>query len=128
MKLTVIGAPRTKKNSQRIMRTRSGGSFIAQSVQHNAWAESAILQMRGQAMCQRPRSAGPMEIAVNLSALVYRDRAAGDLGNFLAAICDALERAGVVANDRLIGGFDGSRLMLDAKNPRVELELTPLED
>ena len=128
MKLIVIGAPRTKKTSQRIMRSRSGGSFIAQSEQHNAWAESAILQMRGQAMRQRPRSAGPMEIPVNLHALVYRDRNVGDLGNYLAAICDALERADVVANDRLIGGFDGSRLLVDAKNPRIELELTPLDD
>lgn len=128
MKFVILGTPRTKKNSQRIMRGRGGGSFIGQSEQHNAWAEPAIFQLKAQFMSVRPRGAGPMVIDLNLNAQVYRDRAVGDLGNFLNAICDALERSGVVKNDKQIGGFDGSRLRVDRKTPRVELELTPLED
>lgn len=128
MKLIILGSPRTKKNSQRIMRSKSGKPFVAQSEQHDAWATAAILQLRSKFMHVRPRHAGALTIDVNLAAKIYRDRPVGDLGNYLAAICDALERAGVVENDRQITGFDGSRLRVDKKNPRVEMELTPMED
>ena len=68
----------------------------------------------------------PCAVPVNLCATVYRAKNVGDLGNYLAAVCDALEKAGVVENDRLIGGFDGSRLLTDPKRPRVEIALRPL--
>lgn len=124
MTLVIHGAPRTKKNSQRIARGRAGRPFVMQSRQHDAWAIAAVLQLR--AAWRRSMHGGPLLMAVNLRARIYRERRVGDLGNYLAAICDALERAGVVHNDRLIEGFDGSRMLLDRHAPRVELELTPL--
>ncbi len=123
MIFTIHGAPRTKKNSQRIVRPKGGGSpFIIQGKPHDAWSKTAILQLRAQAG-GAAAAAAPM----NLRARIYRERRTGDLGNFLAAVCDALERAGVVENDKWILGFDGSRLLVDRHIPRVELELTPLE-
>lgn len=119
MLLTIIGAPRTKKNSQRIMRGRGGRPFVAQSAQHDAWAGPAILQLRA-----RWGLRTPLDGHINLRALIYRERATGDLGNYLAAVCDVLERSGVVLNDKFIEGFDGSRMLKDAKNPRIEIELT----
>lgn len=126
MRFTILGPPRTKKNSQQIrINRRTGSRFVAQSDTARAWEEMAVLQLATQF---RKQSASGVAHASpkNLKALFYRDRAVGDLGNFLSAACDALERAGVVVNDRLIGGFDGSRLLLDRENPRVELELTDL--
>jgi hypothetical protein len=115
--------------------------MVLQSRQYLAWEGPAVLQLRSQNRpgllrtvgVDRARGVvtvgtGPLITPVSLQARVYRDRNAGDLGNYLAAICDVLERAGVVENDRLIQSFDGSRLLIDRKNPRVEIELTPLRD
>lgn len=128
MLFVINGRPVTKKNSQRIMRGKNGQPFVAQSVNAKTWEENAIIQLRTQLYHARQRGpvAAPLGIPVNLRALVYRERATGDLGNFLSAVCDALERAGVVTNDRLILGFDGSRLRIDRERPRVEIELTAL--
>lgn len=128
MNFSILGDPRTKKNHTRIIRVR-GVPRIVQAESHDAWAQSAQLQLQAQWSAQRPRGMGdglPDDNPKNLRALVYRDRAVGDLGNYLAAICDVLERAGVVANDRLIAGFDGSRLLVDRANPRVEITLTEM--
>ena len=120
VKFTILGAPRTKKNHQQIRRTRAGVPFIAQADTASAWEQGAILQLRAR------WHAGPLDAPQNLRAHVFRDRDTGDLGNYLAAICDALERSGVLSNDKLIRGFDHSRLYVDRARPRVEIELTPL--
>ena len=125
MRLTILGPPRTKKNHQRIIRVK-GRPVIMQAKTAEGWEKSATLQLMGQ-RSKLGFPAGP-GMPVSLRALVYRDRRVGDLGNYLAAVCDALERAGVVENDRLIQSFDGSRLLVDRKNPRVELEITPFEE
>lgn len=133
MKFTIDGAPRTKKTSNRIV--RAGKRLrVLPSAQHQAWAESAILQLRTQKGAAGPRGmsaalgAWPFsnQRPMNLRAIVYRDAKRGDLIGYLQAICDALERAGVIENDRLIEAFDGSRQTVDRARPRVELELTPL--
>lgn len=120
MNFTIIGTPFTKKNSQRIIRNkRTGRPLVIQSKQSRVWENTAILQLQS-AWRGRPPLTGP----VSMAARVYRARAVGDIGNFLAAICDAIERAGVVVNDKQIVNFDGSRLDVDRVNPRVEVVLT----
>jgi len=114
---SVLGPPVTKKNSQRVFRNRKTGKpFIVQSKQAKAWETSAVLQLRA-----AWRGRAPLTGQVSMAAVFYRTRRVGDLGNFLAAVCDAIERAGIVANDKQIVRFDGSRLDADPKNPRVEI-------
>ena len=124
VRLVILGSPRTKKNHQRIIRVK-GRPVIMQAKTSEGWETLAIIQL----MAQRDRLGFPAGrgMPVSLRALVYRERNVGDLGNYLAAICDALERAGVVENDRLIQSFDGSRLLLDKARPRVELEITAMD-
>jgi Holliday junction resolvase RusA-like endonuclease len=122
VRFVIEGCPRTKKNHLRRVR-RGGRTFSVQSEAFEAWAEGAVPQLIRQKTKQRLQ---PIAVTVNLRALVYRERNHGDLVNFLSAICDVLQVAGVVVNDRLIVGHDGSRPLLDKKNPRVEIELTPL--
>ena len=114
--LRIVGPPRTKKNSMMMAHGR-----LMQSRQAMEWQDKAVLQLQSQT-----RGIIPCQDPCNLTARIYRDKNHGDLGNYLAAICDALEKAGVVVNDKWIQGFDGSRLHVDRKNPRVELELTAL--
>ncbi len=117
-RLTVIGTPVTKKNSSRIVHFGKRPAILP-SAQYKLWEAKAVPQLR---LCWSPRL--PLEKPVNVAAVIYRQRAAGDLVNFLQAIADVLEVAGVVKNDRWIVSWNGSRLDKDAKYPRVELVIT----
>jgi hypothetical protein len=61
---------------------------------------------------------------VNCEARIYRDRNTGDAVGYYQAIADTLEKIGIVENDRLIVAWDGTRLLKDAENPRVEVTLS----
>jgi len=146
VKLVIVGAPRTKKNSLR--RMKFGNRLLTMSSEsHQEWENSAVGQLIDQTkrcdkVLRKPRKTKPKGKAskrplpplvcfgnvVSMRALVYRERDVGDLGNYLAAVCDALEKAGVVENDKLIVSFDGSRPLLDRKNPRVELDIEPFDE
>lgn len=122
--LTIVGTPRTKKNSGRIARTRSGVPFVLPSAQYVKWRDAAWPQARAQWFTMVGQSlAAPCEVALT----VYRARRTGDLDNFISAAGDLLQYAGVIKNDRLIRSWDGSRLECDPTNPRVEILITPLE-
>lgn len=90
------------------------------------WEAAAILQLQAAKRrldmedCANHGSwGGP----VTVCALVYRDANRGDLVGYLQAVGDALERSGVIVNDRLIASWDGSRLLVDRERPRVEIEV-----
>lgn len=53
-----------------------------------------------------------------------------DLVNLMEATCDILVKAGVLDDDRaaIVAGHDGSRVLLDRQNPRVEIEITRMEE
>lgn len=123
MTFTIIGPPRTKKNHGRMLR-RGARVFHVPSLAAVTWEAEAIRQLDK----QKPRRDYPsMAWPVTVSALIYRDADRGDLVGYLQAIGDALERSGVILNDKLIHSWDGSRPLIDRKNPRVELEITPME-
>lgn len=116
--IVILGTPRTKKNSPRIFKNRrTGARFVMPSAASSSWTESAVAQIQAQWQI------APLAVPLQLRAAVYRARKVGDLGNYLAAICDALETARAIENDKWIVSFDGSRLREDKTNPRVEIEL-----
>jgi Holliday junction resolvase RusA-like endonuclease len=115
-RLTILGPPRTKKNYSRIV--RAGRRFrLLPSAAHEGWARSAMAQLQGWRR-------SPLADGVAVKAFIYRERKTGDLINYLQALADALERAGVVQNDRQIMSWDGSRLDKDARRPRIEVDIT----
>ena len=122
----VPGNVRVKKNSLRRIR-RGNRTLTISSAAHQAWENTAVLRMQSQR--HRQPSVATWG-SVNLRALIYLDREPGltNLDNLIASVMDALQSAEVVTDDCLIRGFDGSRIRLDRKNPRVEISLTPLED
>jgi Holliday junction resolvase RusA-like endonuclease len=141
VRLTITGPPRTKKTSQRIfVNRRTGKPFITSSGIATDWASGAIVQLRRQA-ADLPRSDYVTKVKgrkvtknavwvkpVRVTALFYRDGERGDLCGYMQAVGDALEAAGIVSNDKIIGSWDGSLRLIDRKNPRVELELMALPD
>ena len=121
--ITLLGPPRTKKNHQRILRGAGGKPTIAQSKEYTQYEKDCLRQLHPPS---RPL-AGP----VNVRCLYYMPtRRRVDLTNLLEATDDILVRAGVLADDcaAVVAGHDGSRVLLDRKRPRVEIEITGMEE
>lgn len=119
----IPSAPRTKKTSNRIVRV---GRFqkVLPSKAFVEW--NAIAQI----YLNRVRSASPMWLRdsrgrrVNCAALFYRKTNVGDATGYYQALADALQEARIVENDKLIVTWNGSQLLKDAANPRIEVTLT----
>lgn len=124
--ITIPGAPVTKKTSQALVWVGKGPKRrpkIVPSARSKRWEGevSAALHV----LWRRPA----LTNLVWVRALFYRPtETTGDLSNYLQALGDALERGGVVANDRLIASWDGSRRLVDADDPRVEVDLLAFGD
>jgi Holliday junction resolvase RusA-like endonuclease len=63
---------------------------------------------------------------LNCAAIFHRDANRGDAVGYYQGLADALEAAGVVADDKWITQWDGSRLAKDAERSRIEVTLTAL--
>jgi Holliday junction resolvase RusA-like endonuclease len=124
MTITLTGDPRTKKNSQRIIRI-GRGSRIIPSKAYMDYAEECALQL----LAQRATNAG-IDYPVNVCCVYYMPtRRKVDLTNLNEAIHDILVANYVLMDDNrdIIASTDGSRVEYDKQHPRVEITITPLE-
>lgn len=123
MKIILYGDPRTKKNSARILKSRSGGRFVAPSKAYVDYETDCLRQIRTP---HRPISA-----RVNVRCVYYMKTARRvDLANLIEATTDILVKAKVLADDnsQIVAAHDGSRVEHDKKNPRVEIWIEEMED
>lgn len=123
MHITLYGDPRTKKNSARILQGRGGRRFVAPSAAFEDYQTSCLWQIRAQLE--------PISARVNVRCVYYMaTRRKVDLANLIEATCDILVTAGVLADDnsRIVAAHDGSRVLIDQKNPRAEITITKMED
>ena len=127
MHLTLYGNPVTKKNSQRILYkfTKFGRKtpFIAPSKAYVDYETDCLRQIK------RPRS--PISARVNVRCVYYMKTAHRvDLANLIEATTDILVKASVLEDDnrKIVAAHDGSRVELDRKNPRAEIEIERMEE
>lgn len=123
LEFTILGDPRTKKNSQRIFRNGSR-AFISPSEAFKRYRKEFIYQVPKAA---RIGISGP----VNACCVYYMaTRRRIDLLNLLEASMDLLVEAGVLADDnsRIVAGHDGSRVRYDKENPRVEIVIEDMAE
>lgn len=116
MHLTLYGDPRTKKNSARILKSRSGGRFVAPSKAYMDYETDCLRQIK------RPRS--PIHARVNVRCVYYmKTTRRVDLANLIEATTDILVKARVLEDDnnRIVAAHDGSRVDYDKQNPRAEI-------
>ncbi|HBH71131.1 MAG TPA: hypothetical protein DDX59_06635 [Lachnospiraceae bacterium] len=123
MKIIIPGDPRTKKNSQRVIKNpRNGRLIIAPSTAYRDYEKVAGAAIpRG----QRIR----IDYPVNIKCLYYmQTRRRVDLTNLLEATDDILVLCGVLADDncRIVAAHDGSRVLHDKHDPRVEIYIAPI--
>lgn len=119
MKLTILGNPATKKNSQRIIRLKNGRPMIRPSERFEQYQKDADVFIPPGI---RRRLGGPLNVKC---VYFMKNRMRVDLVNLLEATCDILVHYGVVEDDNsnIIQSHDGSRVLYDKKNPRVEIEI-----
>lgn len=117
--------PVTKKNHQQI-RFSGGRSWIAQSERYRQYEADCLRLIPAP---YRKRIARP----VNIKAIYYMPSARRvDISNLHSALHDVLVKAGVIMDDsslspRIVAGTDGSRVCIDRKHPRTEIEITEWE-
>ena len=122
IRFTIPLAPRTKKNSQRIVRYGN---------RRGIRPSKAFEEHQDKAGWYIPYKGAMLEERCCVRARYYMDtNRAVDLGNLLAATCDILVHYGVLMDDnaRIVVHHDGSRVFVDRKQPRAEIEIIPLED
>lgn len=125
-KFVIFGVAATKKNSQVIAFNQTTHKpFISQSPRYKAWCKEVIKQLN--AWTDRPQL--PFEVPVRLTYIFYKDtrRLCDDL-NLSAAMDDILVQAGVLADDNrdCVESHDGTRVLYDRENPRVEVTITEM--
>lgn len=116
---TLWGDPRTKKNSGRIRKRKNGARFVAPSEAFEAYEAKCLLQLRHALML-------PILSRCNLQCVYYMaTRRKVDLCNLLSATCDILVAADIIDDDNsgIVASHDGSRVLYDKDNPRVEIEI-----
>ena len=129
--------PRTKKNNMEIKFKASGKNgffkktkfglkyvgipFISQNEKYKQYEQDAGWFLK--------KLSEPISEPVNVKCIFYRDSERRvDLNNLLEAITDILVKYKVILDDnyRIVAGHDGSRVMIDKKNPRTEIEITKM--
>ena len=123
LSLTIYGAPRTKKNSQQIVKV--GGHYrIVQSKAYREYERDAVKQI------EDAHKTWHIDYPCNIRCIFYRPtRIRCDLTNLLEAIDDILVKAGVIQDDnwKIIVSHDGSRVKFDSAAPRTEVYITETE-
>ena len=120
--------PRTKKNHGSVIK-RGKRKFHIPSAPYRDM-ETLIKKEAGLAMVRLERWVAVAWLGIaqplNCTAIFYREKNIGDAVGYYQGLADALEAAGIVANDKWIVQWDGSRLAKDADRARIEVTLTAI--
>lgn len=124
--------PRTKKNHGSVIK-RGERKFHIPSEAYTTMETGVVEWSRSYYVPpaigpKNPVSFGSLRLAqpINCAAIFYRDANRGDAVGYYQGLADALESAGIVADDKWITQWDGSRLAKDASRPRIQVTLTAI--
>lgn len=125
VKFTLPLRPVTKKNSGQIV-MRGSYPMLLPSKQYMQFEKDStpyFLRVKMQA--------GEINYPVNVKCIFYMEtHRRVDLCNLLNAVDDAMVASGLVIDDNrdIIAAHDGSRVYWDKDNPRIDIEITKMED
>lgn len=97
--------------------------MVMKSPEARAWMKAAVTRLE---LWRNVKKVPCFETPVALSMKVYRKTNSGDLDNYYKGICDALQEARIVRNDKLIVCHRECWVLTDPKRPRYELKIEEL--
>lgn len=122
--------PVTKKNSQQIIpiKTKTGKMrhIIIPSAEYKKFEKECLPYIN-----RVKAEIGVINYPINLECVFFVEKKLKyDLSNLLNAIDDAMVKAGLIVDDNrdIIAGHDGSRVYHDKISPRIEIEITEMQD
>ena len=117
--------PRSKKNSQQIcINSRTKRPFVKQNEKYVQFEKDCGFFLK-----HKPPA--PIDYPVNVKCIFYRStRIRCDLVNLQEAILDVLTRYEIIADDNfnIVATMDGSTVLIDKDNPRIEITITKETD
>jgi len=119
--LVVHGRVPSKKNSKRIMRSKSGRTLVLPSKNHQEWVRGAILELKSATY-----GLETIKVAQHVDLVFYSpDKRKYDLTNKAESIMDALVDAGILLDDNyeVVPDLHLVHGGLDRKNPRCEIKI-----
>lgn len=121
-KYTILGQPIVKKNTQRSAWI-NGKPVRYNTVNYKNWERSATFQLRRQAYPPEPITTPILLVC----KFFMQTKRVVDLSALYEGIQDLLVKEGILADDhaRIVIGHDGSRVLYDKTNPRIEVEIVP---
>lgn len=117
MKIVIPLPPRTKKNSQQIVRIKNRYMVIPSTAYRNYERDSLPFLTHVE----------PFLSPCNVKCEYFMPtRRKVDLVNLQEATLDILVKAGILIDDnsKVVVSMDGSRVYYDKENPRTEIEIT----
>lgn len=124
MKIVIPITPRPKKNSQQIIyNKKTKKPMIVQSKLYTNFERECGLYLL--------KYKSNIDYSINLKIEFYvPDRRKRDIANYIEAIQDILVKYEVIQDDNynIVSSLDGTRMYIDKENPRVEIEITKLEE
>ena len=124
MKIIIPVVPRSKKNSQQIIiNPRTKRPMIIQSKLYTNFERECGLYLK-KYKCN-------IDYSINLKIEFYvPDKRRRDIANYVEAIQDILVKYEILKDDNynIVTSLDGTRMYIDKLNPRVEIEITKLEE
>lgn len=125
IKFTLPVRPVTKKNNGRIV-MRGNYPILIPSEQYLKFEKESLPYF-----IHVKNTAGVINYPVNCECIFYMDaRRRVDLSNLLNAVDDAMVKSGLIIDDNrdIIAGHDGSRVLHDKTNPRIEITISEMQD
>ena len=122
---TIEIPPKTKKNSMQILvNPKTKRPFIAQSSAYKAYRKAALMLIP-----MDVRTCIDYPVNIKYTFFTQTKRRVDEL-NLSAAADDILVDAGVIADDNrdIVVSHDGTRVYHDKDRPRVEVEITPVDN
>lgn len=123
MKIVIYGNPKTKKNSSQIIKV-GNRTMLIPSKAYREYEKLFISQCKYENRGIIPKT--PINSEICLKCVYYRgDKRRVDLVNLLNATNDILVKAKIIEDDNsnIVVSHDGSRVLYDKENPRVEIEI-----
>lgn len=122
IRFTIPVKCRTKKNHSSIVTLKNGRTLLLPSKPYKEFEKSVCDFIKGYFKVLEP-----IDKAINLKCVFYKDKNyKSDLMGYMQAIADALVKAKLLTDDNsnIVVSTDGSKVLLDKSNPRIEVEIS----